>query len=417
MGDRRPEVRCPVGRAASSRRGLELTVPDLLEPPPFRPGGGAARRDIPATSNRSAIARPTARERSTHSAMVAVPSGMKGTTSTAPMRGCTPRVRPQIDATHRDRDHAQQSRLKCVRGAGHGEHGAVVRGIGRLVEQRHARAVPHGSSQFGDHLGCRPSLIFGTLSIIRTDCRWPVGSTCRSRPPNSIPIVGNGLSGVAAGDIIRLDFTRSSMSDPLRTETSRTPEPASEAEREAKIEQLLLAGLDHYFVGHYDQAINVWTRALFLDRSHARARAYIERARSAQAERLRESEALLHDGAAAVRRGDTLEARRLLECRDVARARVRRCTLELLSRVERLEQRVPSSFTPVPDAFETPRLALANRCRHSARASPGSCSAVWPGHSVGRRVCGQRRPPEWGPLVERAFSRRRRRNRRAPGAS
>ena len=89
------------------------------------------------------------------------------------------------------------------------------------------------------------------------------------------------------------------MSDPLRTETSRTPEPASKAEREAKIEQLLLAGLDHYFGGHYDQAINVWTRALFLDRSHAPGSGRIERARSAQAERLRESEALLHDGAAA----------------------------------------------------------------------------------------------------------------------
>ena len=56
------------------------------------------------------------------------------------------------------------------------------------------------------------------------------------------------------------------MSDPLRTETSRTAEPTSRAEREAKIEQLLLAGLDHYFAGQYDQAINIWTRALFLDR-------------------------------------------------------------------------------------------------------------------------------------------------------
>src|SRR3954466_159258 len=103
------------------------------------------------------------------------------------------------------------------------------------------------------------------------------------------------------------------MSAPLRTETSRLPEPASRAERDAKIEQLLLAGLDHYFAGQYDQAINVWTRALFLDRSHARARAYIERARSAQAERQRESEALLHDGAAALLRGDCPEARRLLD--------------------------------------------------------------------------------------------------------
>ena len=50
---------------------------------------------------------------------------------------------------------------------------------------------------------------------------------------------------------------------------------------------------------HYEHAINVWTRALFLDRSHARARAYIERARSALAERQRESEELLQNGVAA----------------------------------------------------------------------------------------------------------------------
>ena len=37
----------------------------------------------------------------------------------------------------------------------------------------------------------------------------------------------------------------------------------------------------------YEQAIHVWTRVLFLDRGHARARAYIERARSALAERQR----------------------------------------------------------------------------------------------------------------------------------
>ena len=73
------------------------------------------------------------------------------------------------------------------------------------------------------------------------------------------------------------------------------------------------SGLDHYFDGEYDQAINVWTRALFLDRGHARARAYIERARSALAEQQRESEELLQRGLAAFDRGASAEARRLLE--------------------------------------------------------------------------------------------------------
>src|SRR5436305_12875299 len=84
---------------------------------------------------------------------------------------------------------------------------------------------------------------------------------------------------------------------------------ASGIDRDAKIEQLLLVGLDHYFAAQYEQAINVWTRALFLDRSHPRARAYIERARSAVAERQRHSEELLHTGVEAFHRGEGAEAR------------------------------------------------------------------------------------------------------------
>src|SRR5437867_12090352 len=101
-------------------------------------------------------------------------------------------------------------------------------------------------------------------------------------------------------------MTESSRSDPAHARDG-----ALEADRDAKIEQLLLVGLDHYFSAQYEQAINVWTRALFLDRSHARARAYIDRARSALAERQRESEELLHTGLAAFSRGEGDEARRL----------------------------------------------------------------------------------------------------------
>jgi hypothetical protein len=100
------------------------------------------------------------------------------------------------------------------------------------------------------------------------------------------------------------------MSEPLRHDPSSSPETAED--RESRIEELLLAGLDRYFSGEYDQAIDVWTRVLFLDRGHARARAYIERARSALAERQREGEELLHTGVAAFNRGDAGAARRLL---------------------------------------------------------------------------------------------------------
>src|SRR5881392_208939 len=106
------------------------------------------------------------------------------------------------------------------------------------------------------------------------------------------------------------------MSDSLRPDRRLVPDAASEADRDAKVEQLLLVGLDHYFAAQYEHAINVWTRVLFFDRSHARARAYIERARSALAERDRQSEELLQSGAVARDHGQEPEARRLLQAVD-----------------------------------------------------------------------------------------------------
>lgn len=126
------------------------------------------------------------------------------------------------------------------------------------------------------------------------------------------------------------------MADSSRTDGSRAIEAAPDPDRDAKIEQLLLAGLDHYFAARYDQAINVWTRALFFDRSHPRARAYIERARSALAEGQRESEELLQNGVAAFQRGDGDEARRLLQSA-IDRGAPSDEALALLERLDRLE--------------------------------------------------------------------------------
>lgn len=102
------------------------------------------------------------------------------------------------------------------------------------------------------------------------------------------------------------------MSDTSSTKPARDPEPRDAAERDARIEELLLSGLDHYFGGQYERAINVWTRIVFLDRHHDRARAYIERARSALAERQRQSDELLHTGVAAYQAGEIGKARDLL---------------------------------------------------------------------------------------------------------
>src|SRR5919109_1898426 len=99
--------------------------------------------------------------------------------------------------------------------------------------------------------------------------------------------------------------------DPARSERPAS-DALSGAERDARIEQLLLTGLDHYFAGDYEEAINLWTRVLFLDRHHDRARAYIERARSAQAELQRESEAMLQQGMKAFAEGDVAKARTLV---------------------------------------------------------------------------------------------------------
>jgi tetratricopeptide (TPR) repeat protein len=115
------------------------------------------------------------------------------------------------------------------------------------------------------------------------------------------------------------------MADPLRDHESS----------ESRIEELLLAGLDHYFSGQHELAISVWTRVLFLDRSHARARAYIERARGAIAERQREGEELLQTGAAAFQRGDAEDARRLLNSA-VERGAQRDEAFAILDRIERL---------------------------------------------------------------------------------
>jgi hypothetical protein len=132
----------------------------------------------------------------------------------------------------------------------------------------------------------------------------------------------------------------SSMADPLRDQ-----------ETSSRIEELLLAGLDHYFSGQHELAISVWTRVLFFDRAHPRARAYIERARGAIAERQREGEELLHTGIAAFERGETTRARELLT------AAVDRHTRpeEALALIERIDRLVPVPFAPAEPA--TPRPA------------------------------------------------------------
>ncbi len=130
------------------------------------------------------------------------------------------------------------------------------------------------------------------------------------------------------------------MADPKRLESHAT----EAADRDSRTEALLVEGLDRYFAGHYEEAIHIWTRVLFLDRSHARARAYIDRARTTLAERQRQSEEMLEASHDLLEQGRTEDARQLLTeavatMGDDEKAAALRVKLERLERLESAHSR------------------------------------------------------------------------------
>ena len=181
------------------------------------------------------------------------------------------------------------------------------------------------------------------------------------------------------------------MFDQDSDDASRLPLAESGVDRDVKIEQLLLAGPDHYFNAQYEQALDVWTRVLFLDRGDARARAYIERARAALGERQREADELVHTGVAAFNRGDVGEARELLTSA-LERGGQHDEALVLLDRLSRLEASGGSADEQVAGclAIRRRRGAAAPRVgRAPARAvsiwpRSSCCSASWQAASMGR---------------------------------
>ena len=160
------------------------------------------------------------------------------------------------------------------------------------------------------------------------------------------------------------------MTDPIRSGRQPASPEGPDRDRDARVEELLLTGLDHYFSGQHDLAVNVWTRVLFLDRGHARAKAYIERARSAIAERQREGEELLHTGVAAFQRGDQGAARALL-ISALDRGAGGEEAMALLQRLDRLET--------APSHVETARNASRPRrdVPVSAADTTGGSRLVW----------------------------------------
>ena len=123
--------------------------------------------------------------------------------------------------------------------------------------------------------------------------------------------------------------------------------------RARQIETLLDEGLERYFAGRHEEAIHLWTRVLFLDRSHARAHAYIERARTAMAELQRRSDELLQASRELLEQGETEAARQLLSeamsaSGDHLQASALRVRLERLERVQAFGD-VNPGVTGVPD--------------------------------------------------------------------
>jgi tetratricopeptide (TPR) repeat protein len=126
--------------------------------------------------------------------------------------------------------------------------------------------------------------------------------------------------------------------------------PVDPADRESRAEALLVEGLDQYFAGRYDEAIHIWTRVLFFDRAHARARAYIDRARTALAERQRRGDQLLAETAALLDAGETDAARgRFAEAIGAAGEDERVSALRVrLDRQERLDRLDRGLALPLP---------------------------------------------------------------------
>lgn len=172
------------------------------------------------------------------------------------------------------------------------------------------------------------------------------------------------------------------MSDQLqRPDRLRADGDLPERDRDGRVEELLLTGLDHYFAGRYDLAINVWTRVLFLDRGHAGARAYIERARGAIAERQREGDELVHAGAAALERGEVDGARHLLSSA-LERGAASEEALALLTRIERLDT---VAVQPDPSSNRHVRRLLGSGLPQVAGRGSGRARAIWVACGI---VCG-----------------------------
>jgi tetratricopeptide (TPR) repeat protein len=181
------------------------------------------------------------------------------------------------------------------------------------------------------------------------------------------------------------------MTDAPRHADQTTERPSG---GDSRVESLLTEGLGHYFEGRFEDAIHLWTRVLFLDRHHASARAYIERARGAIAERQRRADESLQAVTGLLDSGRAAEARARLTqvitiTGDDERTAALRLRLERLERVSGGAHRIHA--VPVPTTVWWHRgLAWAGyrvRLRHVAVVSFVVCLGVlWSSPAIRTRV-------------------------------
>jgi hypothetical protein len=188
------------------------------------------------------------------------------------------------------------------------------------------------------------------------------------------------------------------MPEPDRFESLASPD----ADRDSRAELLLIDGLDQYFAGNYHDAIHIWTRVLFLDRTHTRARAYIDRARTALAERQRRTDELLESSYQLLGEGRSSAARELLdkavaETGEDERVSALRVRLERIERFERLAA-ASSRRAASPVSTTSPTPDAGTRAR---RVSP---VALWlmaaTAGIIAVAVAGRELVPEWLGLRE-----------------
>ncbi len=148
------------------------------------------------------------------------------------------------------------------------------------------------------------------------------------------------------------------------------PTTPSGSEGDRRVDGLLNEGLEAYFAGRFEDAIHLWTRVLFLDRQQASARAYIERARGAIAERQRRADEALQTIGVLLDEGRGAEARRRLVAVQTVIGEDER-TAALRVRIERLERLSPDQprihAAPMPASRWW--AALAGWANHRVRVS------------------------------------------------